>query len=86
MNIFTYHHCDAWKSWKSMDMADEYYTDTPKGRHELLIRLMCDMEDETIILDGFTFRQLQKAVECGSMNEVNNMIQYGYINVLEPAE
>ncbi len=86
MNIFTYHHCDAWKSRKSMDMADEYYTDTPEGRSKLFVRLMVDTEDETIILDGFTFEQLEEAVMRGTMNEVNDMIQYGYINVLEPAE
>ena len=87
MNIFTYHHCDAWKTWKSMDMADEYYPDTPEGRKKLFVRLMVDTEDETIILfDGYTFEQLEEAVMRGSMNEVNNMIEYGYISVLEPAE
>lgn len=44
MKIFTYHHCDEWATWNSMEIADTYYADTEDGRRKLLAAITADID------------------------------------------
>ncbi len=84
--IFTFHYCDAWKSHQSMSMAEGYYPNTEQGRARLFAKLEKEIKDGSVELNGYDINTLRQVISCGGTWEANSMIEYGYINALEPAE
>ena len=82
--IYTFHYCDAWHSFASMSMAENYYPDTEQGRAQLLAKVEAAIEDGSIELD-YEIGFLRHDISCGRVQNANSMIKYGYINVLELA-
>lgn len=84
MKIFTYHHCDEWCSWDSMEIADTYFTDTEDGRRKLLAAITADIEAGCVKLIG-DIGFLNLDIFNGNIRNANDRLKYGYINVMEPA-
>lgn len=84
MKIFTYHHCDEWCTWNSMEIADTYYTDTEDGRRKLLEAITADIEDGCVELIG-DIGFLNLDILNGNVRNANDRLKYGHIAVLEAA-
>ena len=84
MKIFTYHHCDEWCSWDSMEIPDTYYTDTGKGRAKLLDVITADIRAGDVELIG-DIGFLNYDILTGNIQNANDRLKYGHINVMESA-
>lgn len=84
MKIFTYHHCDEWATWNSMEIADTYYADTEDDRRKLLAAITADIDAGYVELIG-DFGFLNNDISCGNMQNANDRLKYGHICVMEPA-
>ena len=84
MKIFTFHHCDEWQGYKSMELANEYYPDTENGRQKLLEKITADIESGNVELIG-DIGFLNLDIFNGNIRNANDRLKYGYINVLESA-
>lgn len=85
MKIYTLHYCDEWKSFSSVDIAEEYFADMEEGRESLVEELIAGINDKTIELDG-SLRFLVGAILAGNIREANGVLKYVYINTLAPTK
>lgn len=84
MRIYTLHHCDAWQTFNSMEVADEYYMDNEEGRRKLLERITEEIESGAIELIG-DIGFLNLDISCGNIRNANERLKYAYINTMEAA-
>ena len=84
MKIYTYHHCDEWCTWKSMEHPDIYYPDTEDGRRKLLEAITADIETGDVELIG-DIGFLNLDVLNGNVRNANDRLKYGHIRVMEEA-
>ena len=84
MKIFTYHHCDEWCTWNSMEIADTYYADTEDGRRKLLAAITADIKEGCVELIG-DIGFLNLDILNGNVRNANDRLKFGYINTMEAA-
>ena len=82
--VYTYHHCDIRKSSESMDIPCYFYENIQGDRWKLLREIERDIANGIVEIDG-ELDKFRCYVAGGLMNEANNMLAYGYINVMERA-
>ncbi len=84
MKIYSFHHCDAWQSYSSMELADEYYPDTEDGRRKLLEKITAEIESGDVELIG-DIGFLNLDIYNGNIRNANDRLKFGYINTMEAA-
>ena len=84
MKIYSFHHCDAWQSYSSMELANEYYPDTEDGRRKLLEKITTEIESGNVELIG-DIGFLNLDIYNGNIRNANDRLKFGYINTMEAA-
>lgn len=84
MKIYSFHHCDAWQSYSSMELANEYYPDTEDGRRKLLKKITTEIESGDVELIG-DIGFLNLDIYNGNIRNANDRLKFGYINTMEAA-
>lgn len=84
MKIYSFHHCDAWQSYSSMELANEYYPDTEDGRRKLLEKITTEIESGDVELIG-DIGFLNLDIYNGNIRNANDRLKFGYINTMEAA-
>lgn len=84
MKIYSFHHCDAWQSYSSMELANEYYPDTEDGRRKLLEKITIEIESGDVELIG-DIGFLNLDIYNGNIRNANDRLKFGYINTMEAA-